>query len=169
MKKYPFLVVLLAIYPGLALLTWNFREVDAKIVIRPFLFSITFSLIVLAISFLLIKSRPRAILISTVFIFFFLTSGHISILFEGSAFAAALGGLSRFLNLFLYAIALLILASMSGSTVLTEKRSWGPANVPESLSATGWYNFMPRGGRKPRFILDHVIASLAEAKRSQAR
>jgi hypothetical protein len=121
MKKYPLFIVLLAIYPGLALLTWNFREVDAKIVIRPLLFSITFSLIVLAISFLLIRSRPRAILVSTVFIFFFLGFGHISILFEESAFAAALGGRSRFMNVFLYAIALLLVGFLCQAILKTKK------------------------------------------------
>lgn len=121
MKKYPLFVVLLAIYPSLALLTWNFREVDARIVIRPFLFSITFSFIIVAISFLLIKSRPKGILISTAFIFFFFTFGHFSILLEGSAFAAALGGLNRFRNIFLFAMALLILSYLCRAILKTKK------------------------------------------------
>ncbi|HEX5944578.1 MAG TPA: hypothetical protein VFY66_20005, partial [Anaerolineales bacterium] len=121
MKKYPLFVVLLAIYPSLALLTWNFREVDARIVIRPFLFSITFSFIIVAISFLLVKSRPKGILISTAFIFFFFTFGHFSILLEGSAFAAALGGLNRFRNIFLFAMALLILSYLCRAILKTKK------------------------------------------------
>jgi hypothetical protein len=107
MKKYPLFVFLLAIYPSLALLTWNFREVDAYVVVRPLLFSISFALILIAISFLFVKNWPKAILVSTVFIIFFFSFGHISLLLEGSAFAAALGGLSRFVTIFLFAIALL--------------------------------------------------------------
>ena len=120
MRKYPLFVFLLAIYPGLALLTWNFREVDASIVIRPLLFSISFALIVGAISFLLIKSQPKAILISTVFIIFFFSFGHISILLEGSVFAA-LGGLSRSLTIFFSTIASLTLFFLCRLILKTDK------------------------------------------------
>src|SRR6185503_17566660 len=105
MKKYPFFLLLLGMYPSLALLTWNFREVDAIVVIRPFLFSIAFALLLVAISSLLLKSWSKALLISTVIIIFFFSFGHISLMVEGSALGAVLGKFGQWNSVFLLAFA----------------------------------------------------------------
>ena len=121
MRKFPFFLFLLSLYPSLALLTWNFREVDANVVVRPFLFSMAFALIVVAISFLWIRSWPKAILVSTVFIVFFFSLGHISLLIEGSTLTGTLGGLSRFLSLIIFAVTLLIVTILCSAILKTKK------------------------------------------------
>jgi len=121
MRKYPLFLILLAIYPSLALLTWNFREVEANVVIRPFLFSIGVTFLLVVISFLLIRNRPKAVLVSTVFILLFFSLGHISILVEGFAYTATLGGLNRFFSPFLTAVALLTLFLVCRVILQTKK------------------------------------------------
>ena len=121
MSKSPFFVFLLAIYPSLALLTWNIREVDANIVIRPFLFSLAFAFLLVAISTLLIKNEPKAILISTVVIIFFFSFGHISILVEGSTFAAAPGTLGDLTGIVLSTVTLLVLFFVCRAILNTKK------------------------------------------------
>lgn len=109
MKKYPFFIFLFALYPSFALLTWNFREVDAGAILRPLLFSIMISSILFLIGVSLIKSLPKAILISTIFILFFFSFGHISISIERSKLASSLGLGSWLITVILSIVTLLIL------------------------------------------------------------
>lgn len=109
MKKFPIFLFLFAVYPSLALLTENFQEVDARVVIRPLLFSILIVLLFYGISFLLIRNLAKAVLMATIVTIFFFSFGHISIFVEGSSFAASLGNLSGLINFILICVALLIL------------------------------------------------------------
>jgi hypothetical protein len=121
MKKYPLFIFLFAIYPSLALLTWNFQEVDANVVIRPFLFSILLVLIIYTLSFLLIRNQPKAAVVSTVLTIFFFSFGHISIFVEGSSLAAMLGNLSRVIPIILLLIALSTIVFLCGAILRTKK------------------------------------------------
>ena len=86
MSKYPLFIILLAIYPGLALLAWNFREVNANVVVRPLLFSVLLTLLLVAINILLIRNTRKAILVSTVFLVIFFSFGHLALLIDESSF-----------------------------------------------------------------------------------
>ncbi len=117
MKKYPLFIFLFSVYPSLALLSWNFREVDATVIIRPLLFSILVASFVCGLSLLLIKNRPKAILIATVFLIFFFSFGHVSIFVEGSN----LGVENWLTNIFLSFAALLILFFLCRAILKTKK------------------------------------------------
>ena len=122
MKKYPFFILLFTIYPSLALLTWNFREVDnTKIILRPLLFSIALTLVFWLICLKLVRSWPKAILITTVFIIFFFSFGHISIFFEGSTLFEALGSPGWLINFILPALTTLFLILLCSSILRTNK------------------------------------------------
>lgn len=121
MKRYPFFIFLFAVYPSLALLTSNFREVDASVIIRPLLFSILAASTIFAISFCLVKSLSKAILISTIFIIFFFSFGHLSIFVEGSKLAAALGEESWLINIFLSFATVLILFFLCRAVLRAKK------------------------------------------------
>ena len=121
MKKYPFFLFLFAIYPGLALLTWNFREVDANIIIRPLLFSALLGSIFCTISFVLVRQWPKAILISTIFMIFFFSFGHLSIFVEGSDLAAGPGDPGRSINMVLSSTSLLVIFLLCRAILRTRK------------------------------------------------
>src|SRR5215211_1387072 len=121
MKKYPVFIFLFAIYPSLALLAWNVREVDANAIIRPLIFSIVLGSIFLMISFLLIRHLPKAILISTIFIIFFFSFGHIALFVEGTDFATALDETGWSINTVLFITALLALFFLCRAILKTKK------------------------------------------------
>lgn len=83
MQKHPFFFILFALYPPLALLTWNLREIDPFVVIRPFIFSAVIAGLFFAISMLLIRNQSKALLVSTVLIIFFFSFGHMMIFAAG--------------------------------------------------------------------------------------
>jgi len=121
MKKYPVFIFLFAIYPSLALLAWNVREVDANVIMRPLIFSIVLGSIFLGISFLLIRHLPKAILISTIFIIFFFSFGHIALFVQGTDFATALGETGWSINTVLFLTALLALFFLCRAILKTKK------------------------------------------------
>jgi hypothetical protein len=121
MKRYPFFLFLFTAYPSVALLTFNFREVDATVILRPLIFSIIVACLVCGISFLLIRDRQKAILIATTFLIFFFCAGHISIFMEGLDFAAVGGTLNRTLNALLTFAALLLLFFLFRTILKTRK------------------------------------------------
>jgi hypothetical protein len=121
MKKSPFFIFLFTVYPSLALLVQNFREVDANIIIRPLFFSILLGSIFCAISFLLIRRWPQALLVSTVFIISFFSFGHISIFVEASGFATALGDLGGSINIILSLTALLVIFYLCRAILKTNR------------------------------------------------
>ena len=107
MKKYPIFVFLFLIYPSLALLAWNLREVDANIAIRPLIFSIMLGCSFFLISLLLIRHLAKAILISTVFIIFFFSFGHIALFIKETGFATAFGKTREAITIILFLTSLL--------------------------------------------------------------
>ena len=109
MKKYPLFIFLFASYPGLALLTRNFREVDSSIILRPLLFSLLITLLSCFICYVLFRNIPKAILISTGFLVLFFSYGHIAIILEGSSFASAAAERNRLINILLSLLMLLVL------------------------------------------------------------
>jgi hypothetical protein len=121
MKKYPFFLFLFTVYPSLALLTWNFREVDPMVIIRPLVFSIVVASLVCTISLLLVRDRHKAILIATVFLVFFFSAGHISIFIEGLNLASVAGNLSQLLNVLLWFVVFLTLFFLCRTILVTKK------------------------------------------------
>jgi hypothetical protein len=122
MKKYPFFILLFTIYPSLALLTWNFREVDnTKIILRPLLFSVALTLVFCLLCFKLVRSWPKAILVTTVCIIIFFSFGHISIFFEGSTLFEALGSPEGLINYILPALTLLFVILLCSIILRTKK------------------------------------------------
>jgi len=122
MKKYPFFILLFTIYPSLALLTWNFREVDStKIILRPMLFSFALALVFCILCFKLLRSWPKAILITTLFIIFFFSFGNISIFFEESTLFEALGNPEWLINLILLALTVLFIILLCSLILTTNK------------------------------------------------
>lgn len=122
MKKYPFFILLFTIYPSLALLTWNFREVDnTKIILRPLLFSIGLTLVLCLLCFKFVRSWPKAILTTTVFIILFFSFGHISIFFEGSTLFEALASSGWVINFILSAFTMLLLILLCSIILRTNK------------------------------------------------
>ena len=109
MQRYPYFLFLFTVYPSLALLTFNFREVDAIVIIRPLVLSIAVASFTCAIIFLLVPDRRKAILIATLFLMFFFGAGHVSVFIEGLNPASAVGNLGRTLNTILAFAALLLL------------------------------------------------------------
>ena len=121
MKKYPFFLPLFTIYPSLALLAWNLREVDnIKIVLRPFLFSIVIALVFCLFFFSMVRSVPKAIILATVFIIFFFSFGHISISLEESSLLEKPGNVSWLTNL-LILILILLLVCLCSAILKTKK------------------------------------------------
>src|ERR1044071_4507270 len=122
MKQHPFFLLLFTIYPGLALLTWNLREVETtNIILRPLLFSIVIALVFWVLLFSIVRNAPKAILLSTVFIIFFFSFGHISISFEESSLFENLGNASRWMN-FLVPILMLLLVFLLCYAILRTKK-----------------------------------------------
>ena len=122
MKKYPLFIFLFTIYPSLALLTWNFRQVDnTKIILRPLLFSIALTLVFCLLCFKLVRSWPKAILIATLFIILFFSFGHISIFFEESTLFKALRSPGWLINFILPALTVLFLIFLWSIILTTNK------------------------------------------------
>ena len=122
MKKYPFFILLFTIYPSLALLTWNFREVDnTKIILRPLLFSIALTLVFCLLCFKLVRSWPKAILITTLFIILFFSFGHISIFFAESTLFEAVGSPGWLIDFILLGLTVLFVILLWSIILTTNK------------------------------------------------
>jgi hypothetical protein len=135
MKKYPFFIILFAIYPSLALLTWNFREVNVNVIIRPLCFSLVVALFFYAISSFLIRNQIKAALISAILIIFFFSSGHLSIFMEGSNFAAALGPPSGLMGVILAPVILSAIFFLCRAILKTEKDLFQIYPILNAISA----------------------------------
>lgn len=124
MKRYPVFVLLFAIYPSLALLLWNFREVDPRALVRPLVFSLCLIVIASASCWLLMRSLPKALLVSTILGVFFFSFGHLSIAVEELRLGTAPGTFGSILPAILPLTVLLILVFLC-SVVLRSKRDFG--------------------------------------------
>ena len=77
LRRFPFHPFLLAIYPALALLAYNIREVNALVVIRPLLFSLALALVLLGIFRLVFKHWLQAALAASLILVLFFSYGHL--------------------------------------------------------------------------------------------
>ena len=76
--RFPFFVFIFSIHPSLALLSTNIREVDAAVVVRPFLLSLLGASIMVVLFQLFFKDWIRASLATTVVLMLFFSYGHIA-------------------------------------------------------------------------------------------
>jgi hypothetical protein len=125
MKRYPIFPLLFAIYPSLALLLWNFREVDPRSVARPLVFSLCLILASSAACRLLIRSLPKALLVSTILGVFFFSFGHITIAVENLSVNTAPGTFGRILQT-IFPLAVLLMVFFLCRVVLKSERDFGP-------------------------------------------
>jgi hypothetical protein len=82
LKRFPVHPVLFGIYPVLALLATNIAEVEIGVVLRPLLFSLIFSAILMLVTFLILKDFYKAAVVTSFFIILFFTYGHVYQLIE---------------------------------------------------------------------------------------
>ena len=80
---YPFLF---ALFPILSLTAYNIRQIFPGEMVRPLLFSILFSIIVLGAAWLFTRSYQRSALITVLVTFLFFSYGQIYSSFEGQTF-----------------------------------------------------------------------------------
>jgi hypothetical protein len=76
--RLPFFVLIFSIYPALTLLSTNIREVEPGVVVRPLLFSLLGSVLVLLLFFLVFRNWVRASLATTTLLILFFSYGHIA-------------------------------------------------------------------------------------------
>jgi hypothetical protein len=76
--RLPFFVLIFSVYPSLALLATNIREVEAGVVIRPFLVSLASAVLLLLILQLFFKDWLRTSFMATAILILFFTYGHIT-------------------------------------------------------------------------------------------
>jgi hypothetical protein len=125
MKKYPFFLLLFTIYPSLALLTWNVREVDRlTIILRPLLVSMVIALFLTFVVFGFVRNWTKGILLSTICIIFFFSFGHISLILEESSLVDKFGNASWLINI-LFPILMLLIIVLLCYAVLKTKQDLG--------------------------------------------
>ncbi len=76
--RLPFFVLIFSVYPSLALLSTNIREVDAGVVIRPLVFSLIGTAALLIILQFHFKNWGQAASMTTVVLLFLFSYGHIA-------------------------------------------------------------------------------------------
>lgn len=76
--RLSFFVLIFSIYPSLALLSTNIREVEWSVVLRPLLFSLLGTAILLLVLQFFFKDWIRASFATTALLIFFFTYGHIT-------------------------------------------------------------------------------------------
>jgi hypothetical protein len=76
--RLPFFALIFSVYPSLALLSTNILEVDAVVVIRPFLLSLLGACILIFLFRVFFKDWIRASLATTTILVFFFSYGHIA-------------------------------------------------------------------------------------------
>ncbi len=109
-------------YPSLALLAWNVREVDRlNIVLRPLLLSIFIALFFFLIFASLVRKRPKAILLSTICVIFFFSFGHISLILEESGLMDKIGNAGWLIHILLPALLLLAIVLLCYAILKTKQ------------------------------------------------
>jgi len=87
----PIYLILLAIYPSIALLALNIREADPSVVVRPLLVSLVFSLVIALLHLIFIKNKEVAYVQTAVFLVLFFSYGHLYNFLASYEFARQLG------------------------------------------------------------------------------
>ena len=130
MKRTPIYVLLFALYPSLALLSENLREVEPSVVLRPVLASVLLVLGAFAALRLLLRDRARAALAATLLSILFFSYGHVYQLLEASPILGISLGRHRYL-------APLYLAMLAGGLWLILWRFKVPGSITPALNAAG--------------------------------
>ena len=126
--RLPFFVLIFSVYPSLALLSTNIREVEAGVVLRSFLASLLGAALIAVILWVFFKDRTRAAFATTVFLVFFFSYGHITRLLS-DRFDPALNRPIQ-ITIYLIFVALMIMAVRWISRKHSSVHNWtGPANI----------------------------------------
>ena len=105
--KFPFYLLVMAAYPVVALLSFNIKEVDWRVMVRPLLISLSGSLILFCILRWLLKDWHKAGLTTAGILFLFFTYGHVYNLLEQTPIFGMNLGRHRYLA-FVYTACLLL-------------------------------------------------------------
>ena len=130
MKRLPIYVLLFSLYPCLALLSENLREVEPSVVLRPTLASVLFVLGAFAASYLLLRDQTKAALATTLLSILFFSYGHVYQLLEASPILGISLGRHRYL-------APLYLAVLAGGLWLILWRFKVPGSITPALNVAG--------------------------------
>ena len=76
--RLPFFVLIFSVYPSLTLLSTNIREVEWSVVVRPLLFSLVGTAVLLILLQFLFKNWMKASLVTSAILVFFFSYGHIT-------------------------------------------------------------------------------------------
>ncbi len=95
--RYPWYVILLSLYPSLALLAHNIFEVSPSKVYRPLIISIAFTLVVSVIAYVFFKNWDKAGIATSLFVVLFFSYGHFYNYIQSWEIAGFLIGRHRFL------------------------------------------------------------------------
>lgn len=76
--RLPLFVLIFSVYPSLALLSTNIREVEAGVVVRPFLVSLLGAALLVTVLRIFFKDWMRASYATTVILMFFFSYGHVT-------------------------------------------------------------------------------------------
>lgn len=87
----PIYLILLALYPSIALLALNIREADPSVVVRPLVVSLVFSLVIALLHLLFIKIKGDAYIQTAVFLVLFFSYGHVYTFITKTEFARQMG------------------------------------------------------------------------------
>jgi hypothetical protein len=87
----PIYLILLALYPSIALLALNIREADPTVVVRPLLASLVFSLAITLLHLISIKNKGEAYVQTAIFLVLFFSYGHLFNFIARYEFARQLG------------------------------------------------------------------------------
>ncbi len=94
--RIPFYILLLGMYPVLFLWMSNFGKIHSYVVPRSLLLSVSFALVVFLITWLLIRSLPRAGLVAGLWLALFFSYGHLFSLIDNASLFGFIYGRHRF-------------------------------------------------------------------------
>jgi hypothetical protein len=84
-KPFPFFPFLIAAFPVLSLMAYNRSETRLSVIIRPLLFCLLFSVVLLTVFFLIYRKRlPKAALLTGITLILFFSYGHLYNLLEST-------------------------------------------------------------------------------------
>ena len=99
-KRLPFHIFLLSVFPALALLTNNLGQIDLWVVHRPLIVSILIGLLFFLVTRLLVKNWQKASLCTSLAMIMFFSYGHVYQIVEDSLLFGFLIGRHRYLVIF---------------------------------------------------------------------
>ncbi len=96
-SRFPWYVLLLAVYPVLALLAANLEQIEPWVALRPLAFALLAAVLLLAVLFLLTRDLPRAGLATGWLLLLFFSYGHLYQVFKAAPGVSHLLGQHRVL------------------------------------------------------------------------